>query len=77
MIKSCFAPKPIEYPALMVYDLCGEKYVVLMHREGAGIVVKSNTEYHPVGKYKDNWLMRVHNHVYFTPYHGQIILENV
>jgi hypothetical protein len=71
-VRAEFAPKPISYPSLREYDLCGENYVVLFTEPHKGTVVKSNVERLPIGYHSEGWTSRG-----FKLFIGLITLENI
>lgn len=69
--------KEAKYPALMEYNLLGERVVVLMSEPGVGVVVWSNMQVvHPVGEYKTDWLMQAGGRSFFAPFTQKIVLKN-
>lgn len=76
-VESFCKQKEIDYPALMEYNLCGERFVVLMSEPGVGMVVKSNSALNPVGCYRTDWAITICGILYFRPHTNEIILRNV
>jgi hypothetical protein len=70
MVKSNKQKRNIIYPALMIHDLCGEEYIILMPEEGKGTVIYSNVKDFPLGMYSDNWGMQ-----WLSQYFGEVILR--